>query len=87
MDANKINGLLEAIESEIKTPAPSHQNLGRLVLAALREIVGNGRPQIVVKPEAKASPSDAPSKELDSPSDAPSEPEEKPKKKTKRKSK
>lgn len=40
MDFPKIEGIVQAIEAEAKAPAPSHQNLARLVSMAFRELLG-----------------------------------------------
>lgn len=34
----KLNGIIDAIEQEVKMPSPSHNNLARLVVLALREV-------------------------------------------------
>jgi hypothetical protein len=39
MDNGKLEGILSAIEAEAKIPAPSHQNLARLIAMFFRELM------------------------------------------------
>lgn len=39
MDTSKLEGLVEAIEGEARSPAPSHANLARLVAQFCRETI------------------------------------------------
>ena len=38
IDQAKLDGLLDAIATESKSPSPSHQNLARLVVMTFQEI-------------------------------------------------
>lgn len=40
MDTTRLESIVEAIDAEAKTPAPSHANLARLVGLFFRELIG-----------------------------------------------
>lgn len=39
MDIEKLSGILSAIDTESRTPSPSHQNLARLITMFFRELL------------------------------------------------
>jgi hypothetical protein len=39
MDFTALNGMIESLESELRNPGPSHNNLNRLTIMAFKEVV------------------------------------------------
>ncbi len=48
MNIESMNGLISAIEQESIQPSPSHANLARLMVKALKEIIA-GIPEVMAK--------------------------------------
>ncbi len=53
MNIPKLEGIVDAIEEESRTPSPSHQNLARLVAMFMREILVEDEVPLVPQTETQ----------------------------------